>query len=174
MRSPFFRVGIAAAIILMIFSLPAREFLKLTFMCGIPFIVFLHFAVHKPKFLLIRIISIIALVGITGGYIYMLTDLPERIETNRIISEGATLVAEGKYEDAISRYQELEKLDRSEKMHKKIAEARREEAASNSLAEAKKLLQEGNQAAAIKRLNSIPDNTRAAREAKRILKDFRG
>ena len=104
----------------------------------------------------------------------MLTDLPERIETNLIISEGATLVAEGKYEEAISRYQELEKLDRSEKMHKKIAEARREEAASNSLAEAKKLLQEGNQAAAIKRLNSIPDNTRAAREAKRILKDFRG
>lgn len=173
MRSPFFRVGIAAAIILMIFSLPAREFLKLTFMFGMPFMVFLHFAVHKPKLSLIRIISIIALVGITGGYVYMLTDLPERIETNRIISEGATLVAEGKYEEAINRYQELEKLGRSEKMHKKIAEARREETASNSLAQAKKLLQEGNQTAAIKKLKSIPDNTRAAREAQHILKDLR-
>jgi outer membrane protein assembly factor BamD (BamD/ComL family) len=173
LRSPFFRVGIAAAIILMIFSLPAREFLKLTFLLGMPFMVFLHFAVHKPKFSLMRIISIIALVGITGGYVYMLTDLPERIETNRIISEGSTLVAEGKYEEAISRYQELEKLGRSEKMHKKIAEARREETASNSLVEAKKLLQEGNQAAAIKKLKSIPDNTRAAREAQHILKDLR-
>ncbi len=104
----------------------------------------------------------------------MLTDLPERIETNRIISEGATLVAEAKYEQAISRYQELEKLGRSEKMHKKIAEARREEAAFNLLTEAKELLQEGNQEAAIKKLNSIPDNTRAAREAQHILKDLRG
>ena len=173
MRSPFFRLGIAAAIILMIFSLPAREFLKLTFMFGMPFVVFLHFAVHKPKFSLIRIISIIALVGITGGYIYMLTDLPERIETNRIVSEGAALVAEGKYEEAIARYQQLEKLDRSQKMHKKIAEAKREQAASNLLSEARTLLQEGKQAVAIKKLNSIPDNTRAAREAQHILKDIR-
>ena len=58
-------------------------------------------------------------------------------------------------------------------MHKKIAEAKREEAASNSLAEAKKLLQEGNRAEAIKKLNSIPDDTRAAREARDLLKSLK-
>ncbi len=173
MKSPFFRVGIVVAIILMIFSLPAREFLKITFIFGIFFIIFLNFFVKRPKFSLLWIISVVALVGVVGGYIYMLTDLPGRIETSRIIREGALLVAEGKYDQAIDRYRQLEKLDRTEKMHKKIAEAKREEAASNSLAEAKKLLQEGNRAEAIKKLNSIPDDTRAAREARDLLKGLK-
>lgn len=173
LKSPFVRLGIAAAVILMIFSVPAREFLKLTFMFGIPFILFLSFVVKKRKYSPVWLISVLGLLMVTGGYFYMLGDLPERIETNKIISAGAALVAEGKYDQAITRYRQLEKLDRSQKMHKKIAEANREKEAAILLAEARALLQKGSQAEAIKKIESIPENTRAAREARSILKDLK-
>lgn len=173
LKSPFVRVGIAVAVILMIFSLPAREFLKLTFLFGIPFILFLSFTVKKRRYSPIWIISVLGLIVVTGGYFYMLGDLPERIETRRIISEGAALVAEGKYDQAITRYRQLEKLDRSEKMHKKIAEANKEKEAAIALAEARALLQKGDQAEAFKKIESIPEDTRAAREGKRVLKELK-
>lgn len=173
LNSPFFRVGILAAVILMIFSMPAREFLKLTFIFGIPFIIFLSFMVKKPKYSAVWIISIIGLLVIAGGYIYMLTDLPERIETRRIIGEGAALVAEGKYDQAITEYQKLKELGRAEQMQEKITEAEKEKNSAEIMAEARQLLKDGDQAAALQKLDSIPDGTRVSREASRMLKEIK-
>jgi Ca2+/Na+ antiporter len=172
-NSLFFRLGIVVAIILMIVSLPAREFIKLTVMFGLLFMIFLQLVMNKPKFSVIRILSIIALLGIAGGYVYMLTDLPQRIETKRILIEGDTLVAEGKYQEAINCYQRMEKLGRLDKMNNKIAEAQKEEAAADALLQARELLREGNRAEAIKKLEAIPHNTWVAREAQHLLKDIR-
>lgn len=102
----------------------------------------------------------------------MLTDLPERIETRKIISEGAVLVAEGKYDQAISLYRELEKIGRTEKMQDKIAEAQKEKKAALILNEAKSLLQKGNKEEALQKITSIPEGTRAAREAHKLLKEL--
>ena len=103
----------------------------------------------------------------------MLTDLPQRIETKRILIEGDTLVAEGKYQEAINCYQRMEKLGRLDKMNNKIAEAQKEEAAADALLQARELLREGNRAEAIKKLEAIPHNTWVAREAQHLLKDIR-
>lgn len=173
LNSPFVRLGIAAAVILMIFSIPAREFLKLTFMLGIPFVLFLSLAAKKRKYSPVWVVSVMGLFVVVGGYVYMLGDLPERIETRKIISEGAVLVAEGKYDQAINCYRQLEKLNRSEKMEKKIAEADKEKKASILLAEARALMQNGNESEAIKKIQSIPEGTRAKREASRILKELK-
>lgn len=173
LNSPWVRLGIAAAVILMIFSIPAREFLKLTFMLGIPFVLFLSLAAKKRRYSPIWFISVLGLLVVVGGYVYMLGDLPERIETRKIISEGAVLVAEGKYDQAIKTYRRLEKLNRTEKMEKKIAEAEKEKQAAILLAEARALIQNGNQTEAIKKIESIPEGTRAKREASRILKELK-
>lgn len=173
LNSPFFRVGILAAVILMIFSMPAREFLKLTFIFGIPFIIFLNFMVKKPRYSMVWIISVIGLLVITGGYVYMLTDLPERIETRRIIGEGAALVAEGKYDEAIAGYQNLKELGRVEQMQKKITEAEQEKHAAEIMGEARQLLRDGEEEAALQKLDSIPDGTRVSREASRMLKEIK-
>lgn len=154
------------------FSMPVREFLKVTFILGIPFIFLLGFMVKKKKYSPVWIISFILLLGIGGLYINMLTQLPERIETRRIVTEGGVLVAEGKYDEAISEFRKLGTLGKPDDMKEKIAWAEREKLAAARLQEARTLIKENKIVEAKKLLNSIPDNTRAYQEAKKVRKDL--
>jgi len=168
-KGPYIRVGLVALVIALLAWMPTREFLKLTFMVGIPFIFIFGFMTKKERYSVPWLISLVLLVGITAGYVYLLTDLPERIETRRIISQGAALVAEGKYDQAIGEYRRLEALGRGEKMKEKIAAAEKEEAASEALNRAKALIKAGKPEQAKKILESIPADTRYGREAKELL-----
>lgn len=155
-----------------LFSLPVREFLKLTFIMGIPFIFLLGFMVKKKKYSVIWIISLILLLAIGAFYIKTLTQLPERIETRRIVSEGGVLVAEGRYDEAISEYRKLGMLGNQQDMEEKIAWAETEQSAAFKLQELRKFIKEGKEAEAKKVLESIPKNTRAYQEAKKIIKNI--
>jgi len=75
------------------------------------------------------------------------------------------LVAEGKYDEAIKEYRRLEKLGQTEKMKQKIAEAEKEKEAALLLDEVRQLVARGDIEKAREILNSIPEDTRAAREA---------
>jgi len=99
--------------------------------------------------------------------------LPERIEIRRIISEGGALVAEGRYDEAIKEYKQLENLGRIEKMNDKIVKVEKEKKASDLLDQAKKLIEEGDVKQAREVLDSIPANTRASREAARLKKSIK-
>lgn len=169
-RSPLFRLVIVLLAVVVIFSMPAREFLKITFIVGIPFVFLLGFIVKKRRFSLPWIISLLALLAIIGGYGQLLVGLPDRIEVRRVISEGAALVAEGQYDAAIVEYKKLESLGHEDKMHEVIEQAANEKKASDLLSQAKELIEKGKPDEASDVLAQIPADTRAAREAQKILK----
>lgn len=168
-KGPYVRVGLVILVIILLAWMPSREFLKLTFMVGIPFIFTLGFMVKRRRYSVPWLVSLVLLIGILIGYGYLLSDLPERIETNRIVRQGASLVAEGKYDEAIKEYQRMEGLGRNEKMKEKIEAAKQEKHASKDLDHAQRLIKEGKPAEAKKILESIPADTRAGREAQDLL-----
>lgn len=98
-----------------------------------------------------------------------LTELPERIEIRRIVSEGGALVAEGRYDEAINEYRKLGELGRQDKMQEKIAQAEEEKQAALNLERGKQLLSQGNKEAALQVLESIPEHTRAGHEAVKLI-----
>lgn len=168
-KGPFFRVGLVILAIILLAWMPSREFLKITFMLGIPFIFILGFMLRRKRYSVPWLVSLVLLIGVLAGYGYLLSDLPQRIETKRIVSNGAALVAEGKYDQAIKEYRNLEDLGRSEKAKEKIAFARKEKNANIQLTQAKAYLENGKPAEAKKILEKIPADTRAGREAKKLL-----
>lgn len=165
LKNPLVRAVLAVAAVVMLLYMPTREFLKITFMLGIPFIFLWGFLVKKRRYSFPWITSLALLLLTAAAYGYLLTQLPERIEVRKIVSEGGALVAEGKYDEAIKEYRRLEKLGQTEKMKQKIAEAEKEKEAALLLDEVRQLVARGDIEKAREILNSIPEDTRAAREA---------
>ncbi len=159
---------LAAAGIAMLFYLPTREFLKVTFMAGIPFIFAWGFMSRQRRYSLPWVLAGIVILASLGGYGYLLVNLPERIQTRAIISEGGALVAEGKYDQAINEYKKLEEIGQTQKMQEKIQIAEKEKKANQQLVLARQLIKAGRLDDAKKTIESIPPDTRAAREAKKL------
>ncbi|SHG37212.1 hypothetical protein SAMN02745221_00025 [Thermosyntropha lipolytica DSM 11003] len=160
------------AIVLMFFSVALREFLKITFILGMPFIFLLGFWFKRPKYSAAWFLSLTGLVLIAGLYGYMLVNLPEKIEVRKIIIEGANLEAEGKYDQAIARYKELGRLGKKAKMEEKISQAEKEKKAYLILQKAKELIKEGQKEEGLCLLDSIPEGTRAYHEAQRMKREY--
>lgn len=169
-RQPLIKLLLILLLIAGVFYMPTREFLKITFILGIPFIFTLGFMVRQSRYSSGWIISLMLLIAIVGGYGYMLTNLPDRIETRRIISEAGALVAEGKYDQAIELYKQLEALGKTEQMQEKIELAQLEQQAAIDLNQARILIEQGKESEAIKLLKQIPKNTRSGYEANKLLR----
>ncbi len=159
-------------VIAMLFYMPTREFLKITFMLGIPFIFLLGYMIRQKKYSPMWIVSLIVIISMIGAYGYLLTQLPERIETRSIITEGGVLVAEERYDEAIEKYRQLEPIGQKSKMNEKIKEAEKEKEASVLLNQATELIKIGDKVQAKKILDSIPAGTRASREAGKLKKSI--
>jgi hypothetical protein len=107
-QHPLFRVlAFIIIIVTALLYMPTREFLKITFMLGIPFIFLLGINLRQQRRGVIWFLSTGLLLVVVGAYGYLLIDLPERIEVRRIISTGGALVAEGSYDEAIMEYRKL-------------------------------------------------------------------
>ncbi len=171
--APFIRVGGFIALAAMLLYLPTREFLKTTFMLGIPFIFILAFMRKQSRYSLPWIIAIILTAITVGGYIYMLTDLPERIATHQIVIDGTSLLTEGKYEDAAEKFSELEQYGDLNTMEKKLALVEKEKEASRLLEQAKVLIYAGEKDEALVLLKSISSGTRASNETARLIKTLK-
>ncbi|HEX3011587.1 MAG TPA: hypothetical protein VHQ70_06030 [Syntrophomonadaceae bacterium] len=171
-KSPWLRLTILLLLIASLFYLPTREFLKITFMLGIPFVFIAGFAhkqkQHSPK----RTIAVVLLAAVAGVYVYSVCQLPQRIEIRRIIANGSVLVQEGKYDNAIAEYTKLEKLGQKEKMQAKIEDVEREKKGERDLELAGQLIKKGDYEEACRLIEAIPHNTRAAREAVRMLESI--
>ncbi|MFY9119752.1 MAG: hypothetical protein WAO57_05485 [Syntrophomonadaceae bacterium] len=169
LQNPFIRLPVAIAVIAALFYMPTREFLKITFIMGIPFILLLGVNMRQQRWGFKWILSACLLLLVVGAYGYLLTDLPERIETRRIISTGGALVAEGKYDQAIAEYCQLGDLGQIDKMQDKIAQAEEEKQAALNLEKGQELLEKGSVTEALQVLESIPGHTRAGRKAGKII-----
>ena len=172
-RNPYIRVPLAIAFIAMLFFMPTREFLKTTFLLGIPFIFILGFMVKRPRYSWGWNLAALLLLAVVVVYGYSLIHLPERIQVHRIVSNGAGLVAEGRFDEAIAEYEKLDELDQSERMQKEIAEAQKEKDARQQLVRAQELLNSGNQEEARRILETIPAETRAGLEAVKIRQELK-
>jgi len=172
-RNPYIRVPLAIAFIAMLFFMPTREFLKATFLLGIPFVFILGFMVKRRRYSWAWNLAALLLLGVVVVYGYTLIHLPERIQVHRIVSNGAGLVAEGRFDEAIAEYEKLNNLGQEERMQKEIAEAQKEKDARQQLVQAQELLNSGNQEEALRILEAIPAETRAGLEATKIRQDLK-
>lgn len=169
-RNPYIRVPVAIAIIIMLFFLPTREFLKMTFILGIPFIFVLGYMIKRPRYSWSWNICAVILLAVIGIYVYGLIHLPERIEVRYIVSNGAGLVAEGKFDEAIALYERLDDLGQPDRMQKEINKAQHEKEAHLQLEQAQDLIANGKTEEARQVLDSIAADTRAGVEAQKIKK----
>lgn len=167
-KSPLIRLALVVIALVMLFFAPTREFLKITFFMGIPFILFYSFMGKQKRYSIRWFLSGILLLGVLVMYGYLMMQLPERIATRAIITEGGTLVAEGKYDQAIEKYQELEKYGQKEKMLDKITQARLEKKAQQQLDLAEQYLAAGDKNQARKIIENLPSGTRADVKARKI------
>lgn len=172
-RAPFIRLGIAAAAIILLLYLPTREFLKMTFILGIPFVLFLALMRRNVKYSFLWFVSVLLLLGVTGLYIYSLTTLPDRIETRKILMNGESLLADGKYDEAIEQYRQLEQTGETNKMNDKIARVVEEKNAEASVETARQLMAEGQYDAAQDILQGVPADTRAAQQAVKLMREIK-
>lgn len=171
-KAPFIRLGIVVIAIGLLLYLPTREFLKMTFMLGIPFVLFLVLMKRNKKYSVLWFLSIVLLLMVTGLYLYSLTTLPERIETRRIVMKGEGLLADGKYDEAIANYRQLGKIGETDKMNEKIARVEAERKAEEMVEEAKQLMAAGKDKAAREVLQQVSADTRAAQQAVKLMREI--
>ncbi len=167
---PFIRVGGFIGLVAMLLYLPTRELLKTTFMLGIPFVFILAFMKKTRRYSLPWIISLVLLAVTAGGYIYILSDLPQRIATRQIVMDGTGLLAEGKYDDAAKKFSELEQCGEERTMDEKLALVEKEKKANRLLEQARVLINTGEKDKALLLLESVSSETRAHQEAARLIK----
>lgn len=172
-RNPYIRVPLVIAFLIMLYFIPTREFLKTTFMLGIPFIFLLGLMVRKRRYSWLWNLCALGLLLVVAVYGYQLVHLPERIQVRTIISHGAALVAEGKYDEAIAGYQQLEKLGLGEQMKQRTAIAQSEKVAQQQLEAAREMINNGYTEGARQVLSAINPQTRAAQEARELLKTLK-
>lgn len=171
-RNPYIRVPIAIAVVVMLFFTATREFLKLTFMLGIPFVFVMAFMVKQRQRSIAWSLSALVLAALIGVYGYYLVQLPQRIQIREITTNGATLVAQGKYDEAIELYGHLGSLGKPDKMQERIAEAETEKEAHLQLEKARQLMADGNLNEAKEILSNLPPTSRAFQEAKDLRKQL--
>lgn len=169
-RGPLIRVGSVIIIAALLLYLPTREFLKMTFMLGIPFVLFLVLMKKNYKHSPLWILSIIGLVLTVGFYFYSLTTLPDRIETRRIIMDGERLLADEKYDEAIANYRRLEHTGELDKMNDRIARAEAEKEGKRLIREANEWIAAGDHVKAREILEEVPAETWASQEAAKLLR----
>jgi len=172
-RNPYIRVPLAIAALIMLYFMPTREFLKTTFILGVPFIFLWGYMVRQPRASLRWTISFLGMVLVLGVYGYQLVHLPERIQVRTIVRDGAALLAEGKYDEAIAAYQQLQDLGKAETMEEKIAVAELEKEAHLQMEYARELINQGNIAEARQIIEALPSHTRAGQEAGELLKSLK-
>lgn len=166
---PVMRLLFVLMAVIMLFFLPTRE-LKVTFIIGIPFVFVMRIMGRQYRYALGWWICGFILIAIIAGYGFSLYHLPERIQVRQLVTEGETLLANGEYQKAIECFEKLEGLGQKEQASERIAQARLEEEANQQLEEARLLIAKGDEKGAYELMRTIPDGTRAAMKAHKLLK----
>lgn len=159
---------VLAAVVALFAYTPTRFFIKLTVVFGIPFILLFGWWRRLRRFSIGWILVGLALGGLLGLYGVQVYAFPERLKVKEITREGDVLLAQGKYDQAINKYREMEKLD-ADKAEKKVAVAREQKKFYNTYREARELAERGDKERAVKLLGTIPPTAHVHSEAQRLL-----
>lgn len=169
---PWLRLLGVIAVIAMLLFVPTREFLKLTFMLGIPMVLCMVLMRRQPRRNFLWAAGLLALLAVFGFYVYNLTDLPQRIAVRYVVMEGASLQANGHYDEAIAVYEELYDLGKGERAEREIAQCETEKGAQLDLERAGALLAAGEVEAARAIIEKLPPDTRSQIEGQRLLRQW--
>ncbi|MEA1962410.1 MAG: tetratricopeptide repeat protein [Bacillota bacterium] len=172
-RKPMIRLLLVVIGIIMLCFLPTREFLKITFIIGIPFVFMLGWMRKQLRYSISWFLLGIVLLSLLGFYTYSIYHLPEKIAVREIIYQAESYIADGQYDQAIQAYEELVILGHEEKALKKISWVKREKTADLELEKVRVLISANKYDEAVTVIQNIPSNTRAAIEAQRLLKDLK-
>ncbi|MGI6420784.1 MAG: hypothetical protein ACOX0N_00985 [Syntrophomonadaceae bacterium] len=171
--APFLRVGGLAVLVLMLLYLPTREFLKVTFMLGIPLVFALAFMKKSSKYSLSWFFALLLALMALGGYLYMLSGLPQRIAVHQIEMDANILMTEGRFDEAREKFSQLEPYLSPENLNVKYSQVDKEKEAALKVEEARELMEAGKKDQARQLLESVPSDSMAQREAARLLKNLR-
>lgn len=165
-------VLILLGIVALFFYGPTREFVKTTVLLGMPALVVWSYRRRFIRFSWTWWASTIILLALIAGYVFMLLGLPERIAVKRIEREAGIYLVQGKYDQAIEKYRELERYDREDRMKRKIAEVERQKEYEASYQQARQMVIEGNYTEARRILEEIPLDAIVYPQVQALLRDL--
>ncbi|NLW44723.1 MAG: hypothetical protein GXY92_06020 [Syntrophomonadaceae bacterium] len=165
-------VIILLGIVALFFYGPTREFVKTTVLLGMPALVVWSYRRRFIRFSWTWWVSTIILLTLIAGYVFMLLGLPERIAVKSIEREAGIYLVQGKYDQAIEKYRELERYDRKDRMERKIAEVERQKAYHAAYQQARQMVIDGNYTEARRILGEIPFDAIVYPQVQELLRDL--
>ncbi|MGI6487521.1 MAG: hypothetical protein GX964_05520 [Syntrophomonadaceae bacterium] len=177
MNDPRVRVLVgllAIGVIVALFNYtPARFFLKMTVLIGLPFILLFLWWRRQPRFGIAWIVGVLVMGLLLGAYGMMMYSFPEQLQVKEIKKEGDILLAQGQYDRALDKYREIEPLNQKEAA-KKMAEAREQKQFHETYLRARELAEQGEKEKARQVLKSIPRSAHVYSEAHKFLSQMEG
>ncbi|MGE5544845.1 MAG: tetratricopeptide repeat protein [Bacillota bacterium] len=164
-------VVLLAAVALFVYT-PTREFIKTTVLLGMPALVVWSYHRRFKRFSWTWWASSLILLALIAGYVFMLLGLPEKIAVKNIEREAGIYLTQGKYDQAIEKYRELEHYDRKDRMERKIGEAEKQKGYDASYRQARKMAAEGNYTEARRLLEEIPLEAIVYPQARELLREL--
>jgi len=161
-----FLVGVLIALCL---YTPTRFFIKFTVLFGLPFLLLLAWWRRLKRFSLPWILASMGMIVLLTVYGLQMAEFPQKLRVKEITMQGDVLLAQGKYDEAITKYKEMEGID-PEKAQAKIGVARREKGYQEDYLKAKKLAEQGEKEEAVNILKSIPGTAKVHPEVRDLLR----
>ncbi len=168
----FLAVIIFLGVVALFIFAPTREFVKTTVLLGMPALVIWSYRRRFAKFSWTWWVSSLLLAVLLVGYGFMLWGLPEKVAVKNIERQAIIYLTEGKYDQAIDKYRELERYDRQARMEQKIKEANRQKEFAASYQEAQMMAREGNYNEARRILKNIPLEAVVYPQAQELLREL--
>ncbi|NLU49197.1 MAG: hypothetical protein GXX09_02130 [Syntrophomonadaceae bacterium] len=147
---------------------PTRFFIKMTILVGGPFVLVFAWWRRQPRYSVAWVLSGVVLVSLLGVYGILVYNFQERLQIKQITRAGDVLLAEGRYDQAIDKYRELEPLER-DKARKKIEAAEAQKEYYRTYLAAKELAERGARQKAIQLLQAIPHTAHVHNQAQKLL-----
>ncbi len=160
-----FILGLAAAI----WFAPAREYLRTLVLTGMPALVIWGYRRRFITYSWTWWVSTLLILGCLVGGLVMLAGVPDKLTVRNIEEQAYTYLVEGKYDQAIEKYREMEPYGPESRMERRIREAEAQKEFNDQFLEARKLVLEARNEEARLVLENIPLNALVYRDAQELL-----
>jgi len=167
--SPVLFLLLLAVVIALCIYTPTRFFIKFTVLFGLPFLLLLAWWRRLKRFSPAWILASLGMIVLLTVYGLEMAEFPQKLRVKEITMQGDVLLAQGKYDEAVAKYKEMEKID-PEKAREKMAVALQQKRYREDYLKAKKLVEQGKKEEAKRLLSSIPSTARVHSEARDLLR----
>ncbi|MDH7498192.1 MAG: hypothetical protein QHH05_07095, partial [Syntrophomonadaceae bacterium] len=161
-------LAVVALLVALLAYTPTRFFIKLTVLCGLPFLVIFAKWRQQRRFSPAWLGMGLCLALLLAVYGVQVFAFPERLQVKELTRQGDLLLAAGEYDQAIRTYRQMEPLA-PEKAAEKVAVAEQQREYQRLYQRALVLLQQGEEAQARALLARIPRSARVYGRAQDLM-----